>query len=130
MKTNEIYQSVTDTIIDLLQSHQKEWNRPWISFGQDNDYARNITTGKYYRGVNQFLLSFMLMRKGFFKNTWLTFKQTQSLGGHVKKGESLRPSFFTRLHISIRTKNTYQAIKWMVWQRRSKGRPELSQSLF
>lgn len=94
MQANEIYQTVTDTIVELLESHQKDWDRPWIAFGQDNDYARNPSTGKYYRGVNQFLLSFMLMNKGFLNNTWLTFNQIKDMGGHVLKGEKSSPIVF------------------------------------
>lgn len=94
MKTKEIYQSVTNTIIDLLETQLKEWNRPWIAFGQDNDYARNGSSNKYYRGINQFLLSFTLMQKDYLKNIWLTFKQVQALGGHVMKGEKSSPIVF------------------------------------
>lgn len=94
MKTNEIYQAVTDTIVDLLESQLEEWNRPWIAFGQDNDFARNASTGKYYRGVNQFLLSFTMLGQGFFKNAWMTFNQVKAQGGHVRKGEKSSPIVF------------------------------------
>lgn len=94
MKTNEIYQTVTDTIIKLLENHLDDWQRPWISFGKDNDFARNATTGKYYRGVNQFLLSFMLMNGDYFKNSWLTFNQVKAKGGNVRKGEKAAPIVF------------------------------------
>jgi antirestriction protein ArdC len=39
MKTNEIYQSVTDTIIQHLEDHLENRNRPWVAFGVENDYA-------------------------------------------------------------------------------------------
>ena len=94
MKTNEIYQSVTQTIIELLEDHQQNWERPWIAFGQDNDHARNPTTEHYYRGINQFLLSFKLMKKGYLKNMWMTFNQIKKDGGHVKKGEKSTPIIF------------------------------------
>jgi len=94
MKTNEIYQSVTDTIINLLESQLENWNRPWIAFGQDNDFARNADSRRYYRGVNQFLLSFVMLHKGYFKNAWMTFNQVKELGGHVLKGEKAAPVIF------------------------------------
>jgi antirestriction protein ArdC len=94
MKTNEIYQTVTNTIIELLESQQENWNRPWIAFGQDNDFARNGSSNRYYRGINQFLLSFTLMRKGFFKNAWMTFNQVRTQGGYVRKGEKSSPIVF------------------------------------
>lgn len=94
MKTNEIYQTVTDTIIRLLETHLEDWKRPWVAFGQDGGYARNAVSGKHYRGVNQFLLSFMLMEKGYLKNTWLTFNQAKEKGGNIIKGEKSTPIVF------------------------------------
>ena len=94
MKTNEIYKSVTDQIIKLLETHQEDWQRPWIMFGQDNDFANNPKTKKYYRGINQFLLSLSMQEREYLKNTWMTFKQIKDKGGHVLKGEKSTPIIF------------------------------------
>lgn len=95
MNTNDIYQSVTDTIIELLEDHQDHnFTRPWILMGQDGDFARNPTTGKYYRGINQLLLSSMLLKRSYLNNTWTTFKQVSKLGGKVLKGEKSTPIVF------------------------------------
>ena len=95
MKTNDIYQSVTDTIIELLEDHQEhDYTRPWILMGQDGDFARNPTTGKYYRGINQLLLSTMLLKRKYLNNTWMTFNQISKLGGKVLKGERSSPIVF------------------------------------
>ena len=96
MKTNDIYQMVTDEIISLLETHTEKWNQPWIGFGVENMPAKNATTGKDYRGVNQFLLGLQLSRKGYFKNQWLTFNQAKSLGATVKKGEKSSPIIFSK----------------------------------
>jgi len=94
MKT-DIYQTVTDTIIELLEYHQEHnFTRPWILMGQDGDFARNPTTGKYYRGINQLLLSTMLLKQKYLNNTWMTFNQVKKLGGHVLKGERSTPVVF------------------------------------
>lgn len=94
MKTNEIYKAVTDKIIKLLESHQENWQRPWIMFGQDNDFGRNPKTGKYYRGINQFLLSLSMQERQYLRNEWMTFKQIKDKGGHVLKGEKSLPIIF------------------------------------
>jgi len=94
MKTNEIYKAVTDKIIKLLESHQENWQRPWIMFGQDNDFGRNPKTGKYYRGINQFLLSLSMQERQYLRNEWMTFKQIKDKGGHVLKGEKSIPIIF------------------------------------
>lgn len=111
MKTNEIYQQVTDSIIELLENHLESWNKPWIAFGQDNDYARNADTQKYYRGINQFLLSFKLMRKDYFKNAWLTFNQVKNMGGHVLKGEKSTPIVFYKTAYIDKDKKYHNAEK-------------------
>ena len=94
MKQHEIYQTVTDSIIELLGQHKQEWDRPWITFGQSGDMAHNATTGKGYRGINQFLLSFVLVAKGYLQNSWVTFNQVKAMGGHVLKGEKSVPIVF------------------------------------
>lgn len=94
MNLQDIYQSVTNTIIQLLEDHQESWNRPWVAFGQDGDFAKNALTGRYYRGINQLLLSIGIMQLGYFKNTWLTFNQVKEQGGFVLKGEKSLPVIF------------------------------------
>jgi antirestriction protein ArdC len=101
MKQNEIYQTVTDTIIELLEQHKQDWDRPWITFGQSGDMAHNATTNINYRGINQFLLSFVLVAKGYLQNSWLTFHQVDTLGGRVLKGEKASPiAFFNYRYIN------------------------------
>jgi len=94
MNAHDIYQHVTNTIIELLEEHQEDWSKPWISLGQDNDMARNPTTNNYYRGINQFLLSFQMMRKGYLKNQWATFNQIKKMDGNVIKGQKSTPVIF------------------------------------
>ncbi len=94
MRPQDIYSSVTQTIIELLESHQLTWERPWIALGQDNDFARNPTTQNYYRGINQFVLSTQLLKKSYLKNMWMTFAQAKNLKGQVKKGEKSTPIIF------------------------------------
>ena len=51
------------------------WRKPWVACGAAISYA----TGKPYSLLNQMLLG----KAG----EYLTFKQVQSVGGHVRKGE-------------------------------------------
>ena len=52
--------------------------------------ACNLVSGKAYRGVNVFLLHAVSYASPF----WLTFKQAQTLGGSVRKGEKACPVVF------------------------------------
>lgn len=97
MKQNDIYQAVTDKLIALLESHEaSEWTKPWIALDADNSPAKNATSGKLYRGVNQFLLGMQLSNKGYLKNQWLTFRQAKEKGAKVKKGEKSSPIVFSK----------------------------------
>lgn len=109
MNNETIYQSVTDTIIKLLESQLETWNRPWIAFGADNDYARNAQSKAYYKGINQFILSFTLMGKGYLKNAWLTYHQVEELGGHVIKGEKSSPIIFYKTSYVDKDSSFYSA---------------------
>jgi antirestriction protein ArdC len=55
------------------------WRKPWTSAG----VPRNLVSKKPYRDVNVFLLSASKNVSPF----WLTFRQANELGGHVRKGE-------------------------------------------
>ena len=83
-----VYQIVADEITQKLESGVIPWRKPWKTFGP----ARNLISGKKYRGINSFLLSLSPHASPY----WLTFKQAQTLGGHVRKGErSSIAVFFT-----------------------------------
>ena len=75
----DIYAIVTEKIINLLESGVVPWRRPWTSTG----LPRNLVSKKSYRGINHFLLS----ASKYVSPFWLTMRQANELGGHVRKGE-------------------------------------------
>lgn len=75
---NQVYQIVTDKILTELRNGKVPWNKPW-----QTSAPTNLVSKKAYRGVNNLLLSLT----GYASPFWVTFKQAQSLGGCVKKGE-------------------------------------------
>jgi antirestriction protein ArdC len=75
----DVYAIVTEKIISLLEQGVVPWRRPWTSTG----LPRNLVSKKPYRGVNVFLLSASKYASPF----WLTYRQANELGGHVRKGE-------------------------------------------
>lgn len=76
----DVYQIVTDRIIALLERGTVPWRKCWQG---GSGMPRNLVSKKEYRGVNVFLLS----ASPFSSPYWLTYKQAQDLGGHVRKGE-------------------------------------------
>ena len=71
----DLYQEVTNRIMEQLESGNIPWEKPWISTGNAVSHA----TGKPYSLLNQMLLG----RPG----EYVTFKQCQAEGGKVRKGE-------------------------------------------
>ena len=82
---NDIYQTITDKIIAELEAGTAPWVRPWS--GEADPFPRNALSQRPYRGINNVLLGMEAHCRGYSTNQWLTFKQAQSLGGHVRKGE-------------------------------------------
>lgn len=75
----DVYQAVTDRMIEKLESGTLPWRKPWSTLGP----PRNMVSGKVYRGVNVLLLAM----SDYDQPYWLTYKQAHKLGGHVNKGE-------------------------------------------
>ena len=76
----DIYQTVTDRIVALLEAGTCPWKKSWSG---GSGMPKNLVSKKEYRGINPFLLSAMPYSSPY----WLTYRQAVSLGGHVKKGE-------------------------------------------
>jgi antirestriction protein ArdC len=79
MKKFDIYETVTNLIVERLEAGVVPWQMP---FKSAHGFPRNLISKKPYRGFNfWYLLSF-----GFERPYFLTFNQAKSLGASVKKG--------------------------------------------
>jgi len=72
----DLFQIITDRIVTELEQGVIPWQKPWSGV----QGAISHTTGKRYSLLNQMLLG---CRSGEF----VTFKEAQREGGHIKKGE-------------------------------------------
>ncbi|WP_224984487.1 ArdC family protein [Geomonas agri] len=84
---SNIYDVINSRIIELLQQGTVPWRKPWHSA---TNTPKNLISKKEYRGVNVF----MLACQEYSNPYWLTFKQCQHKGGHVRKGEKSTPVVF------------------------------------
>ncbi|MBI5538551.1 MAG: DUF1738 domain-containing protein [Bacteroidia bacterium] len=85
-KPTDVYEIVTNRIIEHLENGVIPWQKPWTDAG----HPKNLITGKDYRGINVWLLSTL----NYAQNYFLTFKQVKELGGTVKKGEKSQEVIF------------------------------------
>lgn len=86
----DVYQQVTDRIIEILESGTIPWRKTWSA---GSGMPKNLVSKKEYRGINIFLLSAMPYSSPY----WLTYKQATDLGGHVRKGEKSTPVIFWKM---------------------------------
>ena len=73
-----VYEIVTDRILEALDRGTVPWRKPW-SVG----VPRNAVSNRPYHGINTVLLGM----SPYSDPRWLTYKQAGNLGGYVRKGE-------------------------------------------
>lgn len=91
-KRTDIYQRVTNKIVEALESGVRPWFQPWSvehAAGRITRPLRHNFTP--YKGINILMLWAAAELQGFSCPLWLTFNQAKELGGHVKKGEHGSP---------------------------------------
>ena len=84
-----VYEVITDRIVESLAKGVIPWKKPWVT-----QTPKNLISGKDYRGVNVLLLG----SSSFESPYWLTFNQAKSLGGTVMKGERGTPVVFWKVY--------------------------------
>lgn len=82
--SNTIYQEITDSIIKQLENGAAPWIKPWRV---DASADKNIISQKPYQGINRLILGMSSMAQGFDVPVWASYKQWDSLGANVRKGE-------------------------------------------
>jgi antirestriction protein ArdC len=84
------YDIINSKIVELLESGTVPWRKTWNAV---SNQPKNLMSRKNYRGINVFMLACMPYSSPY----WMTFKQCQDKGGHVRKGEKSTPVIFYKL---------------------------------
>jgi antirestriction protein ArdC len=84
-----LYDEITDKIIAELEAGRVPWVQPWGTAAAKAPLAmpKNAATSRQYGGINILILWGSVIERGFAGQSWLTFRQALTLGGHVRKGE-------------------------------------------
>jgi antirestriction protein ArdC len=87
-RTN-FYDDITNKIIAELEVGRFPWVQPWGTTSAKAQLAmpKNASTNRTYSGINVLILWGEVIEKGYSSQSWMTFRQTAALGGHVRKGE-------------------------------------------
>jgi antirestriction protein ArdC len=100
MKTTELHENVTNSIIKMLEAGTKPWESPFAGCYRGNPLRQ---TGERYKGINTIVLWAMAEIHGFTGKHWFTYKQAKDLGAQVRKGEKSSPIVF---YSTIEKENT------------------------
>ncbi|TDH17800.1 DUF1738 domain-containing protein [Segetibacter sp. 3557_3] len=102
-KFHDVYQDVTNRVIEALQQGDIVWQKGWNALG----LPQNLVSHKPYRGWNVFWLNFVTMVKGYKTPYYITFNQAQNLGGTIRKGEKgVRITYWATLQHQDNTRET------------------------
>lgn len=94
MAKRDIYQEITDKIINVLEKVDLNDYQPPFASLVAQGLPTNPVTENRYNGINIPSLWFDQQEKGFASNHWATFKQWQERGAQVRKGEKSSPIIF------------------------------------
>lgn len=82
---NKVYRIVTNQILEQLRRGTVPWRR---DFPRGSRLVpRNLVSNREYRGINRLLLLMAQRVLGYETPVWLTYRQAERAGGHVRKGE-------------------------------------------
>ncbi len=82
----DIRQTITDKIISIMEAGATASGPRWIR-GAGSGIPRNARTNDVYRGINVLLLWAEAAERHYASNLWLTYKQAETMGAQVRKGE-------------------------------------------
>jgi antirestriction protein ArdC len=82
--SNTLYANVAQRILTEFENGAAPWVKPWSATAGHN-VPMNASTGKPYNGVNVILL--WMAAHAYKAPLFLTYKQAEGLGGHVRRGQ-------------------------------------------
>ena len=103
MSKKDIYQEITNQIISDLEKGTPVWEKPWEKGFKG--FPVNVSSKSFYSGINTVILWHRQSQLGADSSQWLTFRQAQNLGGHIKKGEKATCIIFYK-KITVEDKKT------------------------
>lgn len=85
---NDLHERITQQIIQAIEAGAGDYQMPWNRVGSNASLPQN-PVGKYqYHGINVLSLWASQQLKTFTSGQWATYRQWQSIGAQVRKGET------------------------------------------
>lgn len=96
-KNANIYDTITNQIIEALEHGTEKFSLPWHRSTSPLSRPVNAVSKNAYRGVNVLALWASAEAQDFGHGLWATYRQWQSLGAQVRKGEKASPVVFYKV---------------------------------
>lgn len=87
MNAADVMDNVVTELVDAMEAGAGDWHMPWRNIGATGGWPMNAVTRNRYSGGNVVALSLTASLRGYHSPRWATFKQWQSVGAQVRKGE-------------------------------------------
>lgn len=84
--SRDVAAEITGLIIRKLEEGVAPWSRPWRVGGAGRRPLRHC--GTPYTGINTVYLWAVADANGYRSRYWMTYRQAEALGGHVRRGET------------------------------------------
>ena len=84
LSRKDVHRTVTDKIVEAIEAGANDYQMPWH---RSVTRPLNAVTGKPYHGVNVVALWCAAASRSFRSGHWATYRQWQTLGAQVRKGE-------------------------------------------
>jgi antirestriction protein ArdC len=84
----DIFNKITQNIIDDLEKGELTWRKPWNADHLAGHVGRPLRWNDIpYTGINILVLWAAVAEQGFSSPYWMTFRQASALKAHVRSGE-------------------------------------------
>jgi antirestriction protein ArdC len=78
-------ETINRKIINVLESNQMPWQKPWCGWGKNIGFHRNVGSNRKYFGINFLLLQMSAKRHGFTSKWWGTVHDFKKFGYQVSE---------------------------------------------
>lgn len=98
-ETKTLGQKAVDRFTEMMVERMEQmksvgWHKGWIGSATAPGAMPQNVSGRGYSGSNSFFLQLDTALRGYSMPVYLTFKQANDMGAHVKRGESAMPVLY------------------------------------
>lgn len=94
MRTSELFERITDRIVEAIEAGAEGFEMPWRRWGEATAQPINAFSRRPYRGINTLWLWATAELAGFSSGQWATYRQWEGAGATVQKGAKGCPILF------------------------------------